>query len=59
MNEEYKPAPDFVDRVMRQVYAYEAGRHSLVERLFWSRPVRYVLACGGTIFGILKAAPVF
>ncbi len=59
MNEAYKPSPDFVARVMRQVRAYKAERVPLVERLFWSRPVRYALAGGGTIFGILKAAPVF
>ena len=59
MNEEYKPSPDFVARVMGRVHAYEAARVSLVERIFWSRPVRYAVAGGGTIFGILKAVPVF
>jgi len=56
---EYKPSPDFVAKVMRRVQAFEARKVPLVERLVWSRPIRYALAGGGTIFGILKAAPVF
>ena len=59
MNEAYNPSPDFVARVMAQVHAYEAQRRSLLERIVWSRPVRYALAGGGTVFGILKAVPVF
>ncbi len=59
MNEEFKPSPDFVARVMRRVHACEAEKVPVIERLVWSRPVRYALAGGGTIFGILKAAPVF
>jgi len=59
MSEEFEASADFVDRVMRQVRAYEAKRLPLYERILWSRPVRYALAGGGTIFGILKAAPVF
>jgi hypothetical protein len=59
MSEEFKASADFVDRVMRQVRAYERQRLPIYERIFWSRPVRYALAGGGTIFGILKAAPVF
>lgn len=59
MNAEYKPSPDFVAKVMERVHAYEAGRVSFIERIFWSRPIRYALAGGGTVFGILKAAPVF
>lgn len=59
MNEEFKPSPDFVARVMRQVHATRAENVPLLERVFWSRPIRYALAGGGTVFGILKAAPVF
>ncbi|GAM10906.1 hypothetical protein OR1_03206 [Geobacter sp. OR-1] len=59
MNDEYKPSPDFVAKVMQRVHAYEAEKVSFIERIFWSRPVRYALAGGGTVFGILKAAPVF
>jgi len=59
MNGTYKPSPDFVAQVMAQVHAYEAKRVSAIKRLIWSRPVRYVVAGGGTVFGILKAAPVF
>ena len=59
MNAAYKPSPDFVARVMAQVHAYEAKRVRAIERFIWSRPVRYTLAGGGTVFGILKAAPVF
>lgn len=59
MNEEFKPSPDFVAKVMARVHAYEAEKVSFVERFFWSRPLRYVLAGGGTVFGILKAVPVF
>lgn len=59
MNGEYEPSKDFVAKVMARVHAYEARRASLMERIFWSRPLRYALAGGGTVFGILKAAPVF
>ena len=59
MNVEFNPSPDFVARVMEQVHAYEAKRVACIECFIWSRPVRYALACGGTLFGILKAAPVF
>lgn len=59
MFEEYKPSPDFVAKVMARVHAYEARKAPLVERLFCCRPVRYGLACGGTLLGILKAVPVF
>lgn len=59
MNEEYEPSPHFVAKVMARVYAYEAERMPFLERLVTSRPIRYVLACGGTLCGILKAAPVF
>lgn len=59
MNEAYRPSPDFVAKVMRQVHAWEAEKITFLERFFWSREVRYVLAGGGTVFGILKAVPVF
>ena len=59
MNAEYKPSPDFVVLVMARIHAFEAKKRSLIEHAAWSRPVRYALAGGGTIFGILKAMPAF
>lgn len=59
MNAKYEPSPDFVAKVMQRVHAFEAGKVSLIERFVWSRPIRYALAGGGTVLGILKAAPVF
>ena len=59
MYDEYKPSTDFVAKVMARVHAYEAQKAPLMERLLACRPVRYGLACGGTLFGILKAVPVF
>ena len=59
MNAEYKPSPDFVAQVMARVHAFEAQKRSVIEQVIWSRPVRYALAGGGTIFGILKAMPAF
>ena len=59
MNEEYKPSPDFVAKVMVQVHAYEESRTSFVD-WFISHPfMRYALAGGGTLFGIFKSVPVF
>lgn len=59
MKKEYEPSADFVDKVMARVYLLEARKVTLREHLFTSRPIRYVLAGGGTILGILNAAPVF
>jgi hypothetical protein len=59
MNVEFEPSPDFVARVMTQVHACTDEKTSFVEWLIASRPIRYLLACGGTAFGILSAAPVF
>ncbi len=59
MNGAYEPSPDFVEKVMARVSRLEAERVSFLEWLIMSRPVRYALAGGGTVFGILKAAPVF
>jgi len=59
MKKEYEPSADFVDKVMRRVYLHEARKVTLRERLLASRPIRYVLAGGGTVLGILSAAPVF
>ena len=59
MNQEYKPSPDFVSKVMEQVHAYETSRTSFME-WFNNHPfIRYALAGGGTLFGIFKAVPVF
>jgi len=59
MNQTYEPSPHFVTKVMAQVRQFEAQKLSFLELLITSRPLRYVLAGGSTIFGILKAAPVF
>jgi hypothetical protein len=59
MNETYEPSPDFVEKVMARVHRLEAERVSFITRLYISKPIRYALAGGGTVFGILKAAPVF
>jgi len=59
MNEEYKPSPDFVSKVMEQVHAYEVSRTSFVEWLISHPSIRLALAGGGTLFGIFKAVPVF
>ncbi len=59
MNQEYKPSPDFVCKVMKQVHAYEASRTSFVEWFSTHPFIRYALAGGGTLFGIFKAVPVF
>lgn len=59
MNVEYKPSPDFVAQVMQRVHAFEARKASFFERFIWSRPIRYALAGSSTVFGVLKAMPVF
>ena len=59
MNEEYKPSPDFVSKVMEQVHAYEASQTSFVEWFISHPSIRYALAGGGTLFGIFKTVPVF
>ena len=59
MNETYEPSPDFVEKVMARVYRFEAERVSFFNLISVSKPVRYALAGGGTVFGILTAAPVF
>lgn len=59
MREEFDPSADFVANVMKRVQAYEAERLPAFERLIWSRQLRYLLAGGGTVVGILKAIPVF
>ncbi len=62
MNEEkqYQPAPDFVSKTMRRVYAYESSRKWFQA---WSKVYvqlqRYLLALGGALFGILHATRVF
>ena len=59
MNCKYDPSPDFVRKVMEQVHRFEAEKYSFFGWLSTSRPIRYALAGGGTLFGILKAAPAF
>lgn len=59
MNEEYKPSLDFVSKVMERVHAYEASKISFTDWLFGHPYLRYVLAGGGTLVGIFKAASAF
>jgi len=59
MNEEFEPSADFVEKVMARVHQYEAEKFSFLNWLAASRPLRYALAGGGTVFGVLKAVPVF
>ena len=59
MNEEFKPSPVFVARVMDRVHDYEASRRTFVEWLISHPALRYALAGGGTLFGVFKALPVF
>jgi hypothetical protein len=59
MSEEFSPSPDFVAKVMQRIHSYEAKRNDIADRLAWSRQVRYLLAGGGTVFGVLTAMPVF
>lgn len=59
MKKEFEPSADFVDKVMARVYLHEARKFRLRERLLTARPIRYLLAGGGTVLGILSAAPVF
>lgn len=59
MNEEFEPSADFVADVMKRVRAYETEQVPVLERIIWSRQMRYLLAGGGTVVGILKALPVF
>ena len=53
MNDHFEPSPDFVARVMRRVRAYERRR----ARHFTG--YLRVLAAGGALLGLLRAAPVF
>lgn len=53
MNDRFEPSPDFVARVMLRIEAYEDTRLRRLVRLF------RLLAAGGALVGILRAAPVF
>jgi hypothetical protein len=44
---------------MTRVHAYHVEQASFFERFIWSRQTRFLLAGSGTVFGILKAVPVF
>ena len=59
MNANFEPSPDFVNRVMRRVRSCEPRPVAPIQRLVLSRPLRYLLAGGGTLFGILRALPAF
>jgi hypothetical protein len=59
MNETYEPSPDFVEKVMVKVHLFEAKQVTVLSWICASRPIRFALAGSGTLFGILKAAPVF
>ena len=58
MNEDYKPSADFVARVMGRVHSDPLAVPSL-ERLALSPSLRYLLAGGGALFGLLRALPAF
>ncbi len=59
MNEEYKPSPDFVSKIMEQVYSYEASKFSFTEWLIRHPSIRYALAGSGAILGIFKTVSAF
>ena len=59
MNSEFQPSSDFVARVMDRVAAVEAARTPPTTVLLFSRPARYLLACGTPLLLLLRAAPVF
>jgi len=59
MNEEYKPSPEFVSKVMERVYAYESSRISLTWWLISQPSMRYILAGSGALFGVLQTVSVF
>jgi hypothetical protein len=59
MNQGYKPSSDFVSRVMKQVYAYEASKVLFIGWFTCHPYLRYVLVGGGALFGIFKAVPAF
>ena len=55
---EYKPADDFVARVMENVQRYEGAeaiRLNVTGRLFASRLFRYAMSGGGIFVGIFLA----
>lgn len=59
MNDGYEPSPDFTERVMERVHAFESRRAHFAGRIAFSRPFRYALACGGTFVGVFGAVPAF
>jgi hypothetical protein len=59
MKKEYKPSPDFVSKVMKQVYNYEDSKSSFIEMLLSHPSIRYILAGSGTLLGIFKTVSAF
>jgi hypothetical protein len=59
MNKEYEPAPDFVGKTMARIRTYEGSKKPLRHRPTGHFFLRYAVAGGGTLFGILNAAVVF
>ena len=59
MRETFESSPDFVATVMARVYACEEAKMSARRWFGESRPLRYLLAGGGTVCGVLTALPVF
>lgn len=55
---EFEPSNEFVSNVMKRVFACEAGfaecRRPLRERLYASRPFRYLMVHCGALFGVLS-----
>lgn len=55
---EFRPADDFVSKVMKNVYAYEGRQEvnlKVSEKLYGSRVFRYAMSGGGIFFGIFLA----
>jgi hypothetical protein len=59
MLEKFEASPDFIAKVMARVHAYEEAKICSRRWLRESRPLRYLLAGGGTVCGVLTALPVF
>jgi len=57
---EFEPSNEFVSNVMKRVFACEAEfaesrrARSLRERLYASRPFRYLMVHCGALFGVLS-----
>ena len=59
MKEEYRPSKDFVSKVMKHIYEYEASKYSFIEWLSIHPSIRYAMVGLGALFGIFKTVPAF